>query len=102
MTAAVTLALTSLTAGSGVANADAWRCDGLICTTAVYDVGVENGYGAYMYTVPAGALVEIGCYAGADHDIYYQARRANWAWGWIRGHGLATGRDPNPLVSSCH
>jgi hypothetical protein len=105
MAAAVTLALTSLTAGSGVAHADAWYCGwSLTCTTAVYDAGVYTvPNGAYMYTVPAGALVEITCYGyGAGNAIWYKAGRAGWRAEWMSGHSLATGHDPNPLVGYCY
>ncbi|WP_447004924.1 hypothetical protein ACRAKI_36015 [Saccharothrix isguenensis] len=105
MVAAMMLALTSLTAGSGIANAAAWNCYRYeVCTTAVYDVGVYTvPNGAYMYTVPTGALVVITCYGyGAGNAIWYKAGRDNWAQAWMPGHGLATGHDPNPLVRYCY
>lgn len=105
LAAAGAFAMLSLTVTSGTASASVWRCDvDTMCTTAAYDVGVYTvPDGAYKYTIPRGAVVEIVCYGyGDDNSVWYNGgREGGWASGWIPGDGLTTGHDPNPNIGYC-
>lgn len=91
--------------GAGTASAAVWQCgrEWDFCTTVVYDTGVYDWiYGNYMYTVSRGSVWRLNCYGGSDDQkVWYNGKPDGWANGWVLGDALATGRDPNSLISPC-
>lgn len=79
------------------------------CTYATTNVGVYTLVhgGRKIYTIPQGAIVEITCWVQSDGDgvhgdeIWYNAKRPGYTWGWVQGYYLATGHDPASVVGFC-